>query len=106
MRIQNIFLALYFCLCSLLGIAQSKTSSIHGVVVDDTNKAVLGATVILKEVNKGVVTDGDGKFSFSGDFNGDYTIVISYLGFETKEASFSIKYGETKTVSFPGLPST
>ncbi|MFB9051606.1 TonB-dependent receptor [Formosa undariae] len=100
MRIQNIFLTLYFCLFSLLSIAQTKSSRVSGTVLDETNKAILGATVVIKEANHGVVTDQNGTFTFSGDYNGSYTILISYLGYQTKQASFSIKHGETKTVSY------
>ena len=100
MHKRNIFLIFFFSLFSLLGIAQSKTSRINGIVLDEMNEVILGATVVLKEVNKGVVTDGYGKFTFSGNYNGDYTILISYLGYKTKKAFFSITEGETKNVSF------
>ncbi|WP_246073286.1 TonB-dependent receptor [Formosa sediminum] len=79
--------------------AQSTQSKITGVVKDDTNKDILGATVIIKETNQGVVTDHSGTFSFLGNYNGDYTLVISYLGFETKQIPFNIKSGANKSFS-------
>lgn len=44
---------------------------------------MVGATVRVKDVNSGVITDMDGKFTIKAT-PGD-VLVISYIGYETKE---------------------
>ena len=55
----------YFPLLALLiaitSFAQEIT--INGVVIDETDTPLIGATVQVKNTQKGVVTDFDGKFS-------------------------------------------
>lgn len=60
--------------------------SIKGTVYDDTGTPLLGATVQIKGTNQGVTTDFDGNFEISVPDNAT-TLVISYLGFVTKEVS-------------------
>ncbi|HUH29042.1 TonB-dependent receptor [Gelidibacter sp.] len=59
---------------------------IKGTVFDDTGVPLLGATVQVKGTNRGVTTDFDGNFEMSVPENAT-TLVISYLGFVTKEVS-------------------
>jgi len=56
---------------------------IHGVVRSDGEKLV-GAVVQLPDLKRGVLTDINGSFSISGLSEGEYTVQISMLGFETK----------------------
>lgn len=48
-----------------------------------SGESVVGATVRVKDVNSGVITDMDGKFTIKAT-PGD-VLVISYIGYETKE---------------------
>ncbi|WP_281256965.1 carboxypeptidase-like regulatory domain-containing protein [Nonlabens arenilitoris] len=71
---------------SLIGFAQQTTFT--GTVIDGSNQEpLLGASVIVKGTNVGITTDLDGKFSvvaLSSD-----VLVISYLGYTTKEIPVS-----------------
>ena len=62
----------YFTLLALLiaitSFAQEIT--INGVVIDETDTPLIGATVQVKNTQKGVVTDFDGKFSIKANSNG------------------------------------
>lgn len=64
--------------------------SVSGVVVSDTEKVpVPGVSVYIKGEPKGAVTtDFDGNFKIKASQN-DGTLVISYVGFQTKEVSYS-----------------
>lgn len=58
---------------------------ITGTVVDDSNQGILGATVMLKGTTIGTVTDLDGKFTLDISKSQSSTIVVSFMGFLTKE---------------------
>ena len=62
-------------------------------VNDEENKApLIGASVIVKENEAGDVTDSRGRTKLSLS-KGNYTFVISYLGYETKEESVNVLGG-------------
>ena len=72
-----LLLSLLFLSSSL--VAQDK-SMIKGLVVDETNQPLVGATVIIKNVkNSGVISDVNGRFSLNIP-EGKNTLVISYIG--------------------------
>ncbi|MBP6460589.1 MAG: SusC/RagA family TonB-linked outer membrane protein, partial [Crocinitomicaceae bacterium] len=71
-------------LCVLMytsGYAQGKT--ITGVITDASKFPIPGVNILIKGTQKGVSTDLDGKYSISAPDGA--TLVISYLGFKTKE---------------------
>ena len=78
-----LFVALFFTVATVIG--QTKIS---GTVVDDTNQGLPGASVVIKGTTNGTETDFDGKFALTATSNSG-TIVISYLGFKTKEVAFT-----------------
>jgi len=57
--------------------------SVTGLVTDNTNQPLPSASVVVKGTNTGVQTDFDGNFSIKVS-KGD-VLVVSYLGFATKE---------------------
>lgn len=77
-------------------------TQISGVVLDDGNVPLPGASVLVKGTNNGVVTDFDGNFSIAVAQNNG-TLVVSYIGFETKEitldgsSNYTIQLGESST---------
>ena len=70
-------------LCFLLSVSLSAYSqSISGTVTDaETGDPLLGVTIVLKNTNKGVVTDFDGNYIINNVEPGDYTIDLSYIGY-------------------------
>lgn len=66
---------------STLGLAQTEIS---GVVLDDANVPLPGATVLEKGTSNGATTDFDGNFSLTVSASAK-TLVISYLGYKTQE---------------------
>jgi len=79
MRIFSIFLFLTFHF-SLL--AQMRT--ISGVVTDEFGEPLIGASVILKSTDEGVITDLEGAFEIEVA-DEKVTLVISYTGYSTQE---------------------
>ncbi|MEO1011787.1 MAG: TonB-dependent receptor [Bacteroidota bacterium] len=59
-------------------------TQITGVVLDEANVPLPGASVLEKGTTNGVVSDFDGNFSISVSEDGA-TLVVSYIGYETQE---------------------
>lgn len=60
--------------------------TIHGVIFDDTEMGIPGASILIKDTKIGVVTDLDGKFSLTFDESiPNPVLVVSFIGFTTKE---------------------
>ena len=74
-------ICLNFILFSYSGYGQNK--SIEGIVSDNSGNPLPGVTVIVKDTSNGTTTDFDGKFNLTAT-TGD-SIVLSYVGFKTKE---------------------
>lgn len=55
---------------------------IRGIVVDEQGEPLIGVNVYYKDSNLGTLTNLDGEFSLKKK-NGDGTIVISFIGYET-----------------------
>lgn len=78
----NKAIALSFIFCSITLTAQF---DVKGIIIDRTNNSpIIGATVIIKNTNKGTTTDFDGNFSLLNVSEGA-TLVFSYLGYITQE---------------------
>lgn len=77
------FLALF-----MLGIGWvSAQVRVQGTVVDEAGEPIIGATVLVKGTNQGTVTDVDGSFTLTAPADG--TLVVSYVGYATKEVPVS-----------------
>lgn len=74
---------------------------VHGRVVDETGAGLQGASVKVKNTNKVTITDVDGHFTLNG-VPEKATLVISYLGYETKEVEASEKIGAIQLFSGAG----
>jgi len=68
----------------LIPISFFAQKTVTGVITDETNFPLPGASVIIKGTSTGVVTDLDGKFSITLKET-PATLSIIYLGFKTKE---------------------
>lgn len=86
-------------LITLLSFAQNK-GTITGTLTDkDSNNLPLAfANVAIKGTSNGVTTDETGKYLLKVA-PGDYTVVFSFVGYESVEASIQIKSDETITIN-------
>ncbi|MRX68959.1 TonB-dependent Receptor Plug Domain [Flavobacterium resistens] len=98
MKFNLKFLLITLFICSI-SIAQNK-GTISGVLTDkETNNEVLPfANVLLKGTNITANTDIDGKYSLTVN-PGTYTIIFSFVGYESVEKPVTVKAGETITVN-------
>ncbi|WP_439131394.1 TonB-dependent siderophore receptor [Polaribacter sp.] len=76
----------------------SQSGSVTGTIKDHTQTPLFGVNVSLKNTTKGTQTNENGSFKISNLENGNYTLLISYLGFKTREISFSIANNQNTTL--------
>ena len=70
--------------------AQVTTSALSGVVTDENQQAMIGATITALHTPSGTkynaVTNIDGRYTIQGMRpGGPYTVSVSYVGYETRE---------------------
>ncbi|HEY6967761.1 MAG TPA: carboxypeptidase regulatory-like domain-containing protein [Candidatus Angelobacter sp.] len=104
-------LALSFCLLFMLvavwqpANAQESTASIVGTVVDQSGATVKGATVTIKDVDRGttqtVETNDDGAYNFPRVPVGNYEVSVAAQGFQTaRRSKFELILNQTARVDF------
>ena len=65
--------------------------NISGTVTGtETGEKLVGANVYVKGTSMGAATDVDGNYAISGVNAGAYTVVCSYIGFETIEEQIDL----------------
>lgn len=72
---------------------------ISGIVTDENGQPVVAASVRIPQLNKGVQTDGEGRFRIEGVAPGKYTLVVSSLGFAIKELTVQVAADKAATVT-------
>lgn len=72
--------------------AQSTSYTFSGKVTDTGNSVpISGASIIIQNTTSGTSSDFDGNYKFTTALNpGDYTLIVSYLGFATKRISLNL----------------
>ncbi len=79
----------------------ARKAQVTGTVVDASGAVIAGATVLIRtsdgSVQKTIQSDANGTFSISGLPVGEYRVIVTSPGFETKETLVSI--GTTETLA-------
>ena len=92
-------LFVFFTLLLTAASAQSQ-GSISGRLLDmEADLAPLTfAKVFVKEIKKTVMTDQNGDFKFTNIQPGQYTLVTSFSGYDTKEVTVNVKASVTNYI--------
>jgi len=91
-RVLFIFLFIFF---SISASAQEKFT-LSGTIKDVSNgEELIGATVIIKELETGTVTNVYGYFSISLPA-GEYTVIARFIGYENKQLSIDLNQNTRK----------
>lgn len=70
--------------------------SISGRVTSDDGEPMPGATILLHELNVGVVTDDDGYFIIEGIKKGHYHLHVHYVAFEAQTVDIHAENADVK----------
>ncbi len=95
MKLKFLFFTVLFSL-TVIG----QTGTVSGVILDKeyANEPLAFANITIKGTSQGTSTDDAGKYSITLK-PGSYTLVIAYLGYETKEIPFTLKASEKKIIN-------
>ena len=66
----------------MMAFGASAQAILAGKVTDDTGDPLIGATVMIHELEKGVTTNVEGQFRFEGLRKASYHLHVSFVGFE------------------------
>jgi TonB-linked SusC/RagA family outer membrane protein len=79
----------FFLIVLFIGLGTNQVfaqdSTVKGTITDDQGTPLLGANVLEKGTSNGAVADFDGNYAI--DVSQGATLVISYVGYETKEVA-------------------
>lgn len=79
----------------LLGVSSVFAGKLKGIVKDaDSGDALIGANVVLAGTTMGSTTDQDGFFLITDLAAGDYTVEVSYIGYQLFEKSVTVGDGD------------
>lgn len=81
-KLERWVVFLIFYMTALQSFAQS-TSTVQGTVVDESGESLIGVSVRIKSASIGTATDVNGNFTIQAEEGA--TLVLSYVGFKTKE---------------------
>ncbi|PKH49770.1 TonB-dependent siderophore receptor [Tenacibaculum sp. Bg11-29] len=84
---KKVIIAILLSLIAANSIAQKK--SINGVVTDNNNNPLIGVNVLIKGTDNGTQTDINGQFTIQNGTKNQQTLIISYIGFKTKNININ-----------------
>lgn len=84
-----LYIVIFFI--SALSYAQ-ETGSVNGTLLDfeSENEPLMFAKVSIKETGAEVLSNEKGYFKFENLKNGEYTLICSFVGYETKESKITV----------------
>ncbi|WP_335966659.1 TonB-dependent receptor [Galbibacter sp. PAP.153] len=85
---------LLILLCIIGWSVSAQQGSILGKVVSEDGSSVPMATVMLKKTSKGTQADENGFFNIQGVKPGNYTLVVTSIGYNKLETRVSVKANE------------
>jgi len=78
-----------------------ETGSIKGKVTDaKTREAIVGASVLIKGTKHGASTDMSGNYNIDNVDAGSYTLVVSSVGYKSKEATVNVAANQAASLNF------
>lgn len=93
---MKVFYSYFIMLCFFSVIVVAQKARVFGMILDKATKEPLAfANVQIKGTNKGVMTDFDGKYEIKL-VAGDYTLIYSTVGYDSKETIITLKKGQQK----------
>ncbi len=79
--------------------ALAQIGTVKGTINDaQTGEALVGANVFLERTAFGAATDVNGVYTIQNVLQGNYTLVVSYIGYEPFRQAISVKSDRTTTL--------
>jgi hypothetical protein len=98
---KQFLLFLFFAFTSSLLYSQKGTAIIRGNIYDKNGgQPIPYANVILKGTTQGGTTDANGFYSISNVKAGEYSLFVSFIGYDSVEQKITVRDGEIAYKSF------
>ena len=68
---------------------------VSGIITDQDGRSLPGANIMIEGTAVGSASDSEGRFSFTYEAQGDFVIVVSYIGYSSYRQVYSISEGAT-----------
>ena len=92
--------SVFFVLAMLFSIAIfAQNGNVKGVIDDENGIAISGASIVIEELQEGVISDFDGRFTMVDVPEGTYKLSIQYLGYANFEKEITIVGSQTISVN-------
>lgn len=80
----------YFLFVTILTTSLLSQTKISGKITDENNQPLPGANIYLKDTYDGVSSDVDGTFSFTTDEEGEFILVVSFVGYQSHSENLTL----------------
>ncbi len=90
----------FLFLIFILNVSFIVGQTIKGKVYDDKGQPIASATVVIKELKKGLTTDQDGKFRFVNLPKDEFTVEVSFVGFDNSIKRVNLKNKDEAFLQF------
>lgn len=99
---KSLFLGLLFGLISLTAFAggNNKATSIKGTITDRQGNPLVGAKVIVKDLQKEVYTDFEGNFVIEAVSATEHKIEVKHISFEEVEKDIDFSKADNSYLAF------
>ena len=83
-----------------------KTGIVKGVIKDETGAPLFGASILIKELKIGCASDAKGNFLIKNIRPGDYSIEVTFVGYEKTSSKIKVIAGQVVSLTFSLKSST
>ncbi|TAE71615.1 MAG: TonB-dependent receptor [Bacteroidetes bacterium] len=90
---MKFFYAFIFFIALIFNTIQAQNASVTGKIADNNEQTLVGANIVIKGTQKGTTTNSEGEFIFEKLEKGEYILVVSFIGFKSKEQKINIVDG-------------
>lgn len=103
---RKIYTLLCCFMLSMNSFAQNATGTIKGKITDTKHAPLVGISIGLEGTTYGTPSEKDGGYLMTNVPEGDYTLVVSGIGYATQRKRVKIQDNQTQTVNFTLTEST
>lgn len=91
LQLKGLCVIIVTLVCTMMASAEPRDGAVSGFIQDSISKeTIVGATVRLKDSKLGGYTNKQGFYSITNIEPGEHILIVSYLGYATKEVSFDM----------------
>ena len=83
---------------------KAQNGVVTGVILDEVNLPMPGATIFISEIERGAVTDAKGKFEMVNIPEGNHELMVSFMGYEKHTEKVMVNANTTNSLKIKLQP--